>query len=66
MSLSGPKSALIQKEFLAPKLSRPKLSLINPSGIGGRRLKTGKMDISCCTHYTCNSKRGTLIDEMEG
>jgi hypothetical protein len=58
--------ALNEKEFLAPKLSRPKLALINPSGIGGGRLKTGKMDMSCCTHYTCNSKRRTWIDEVEG
>jgi hypothetical protein len=58
--------ALREKELLAPKLSRPKLALINPSGIGGRRPKTGEMDITCSVHYTWNSKRVTRIDEVDG
>jgi hypothetical protein len=66
MSPSGTKLALIEKEFLAHKLSRPKLALINPSGISGRRPKTGKMDTSYCMHYTYNSKRVTWIDKVVG
>jgi len=58
--------ALTEKELLAPKLSRPKFALINPSEIGGKRPKTGEMDIACCTHYAWNSNRVTGIDEAEG
>jgi len=58
--------ALIENKWLAPKLSRPKFALINPSGIGGRRPKTGEMDVTCYTHYTWNSKRVTGINEVDG
>ena len=58
--------ALIEKECLAPKLSRPKCALANHSGIGGRWPKTGGMDIAFDMRYTQNSKRVTGIDEGDG
>ena len=55
--------ALTENELLAPMLSRPKLSLINPSGIGGRRPNTGETDMTCCTNYM---KRVTGIVNNSG
>ena len=43
MSLSEPIFVIMEKELLPPRISRLKLAVINPIGIGRKWPKTGEM-----------------------